>query len=412
MKSYDSAEFWTFIKEHINDNPESLRLKYYNHKADDDIDYPLAITQIECRKKFGKKLETTLRLCPHFLFANVLAGEQSTGDAAAAFHASLVPEWASVYDFTAGLGIDAIHLAVKGCAVTAIDRQEGLADALRFNAAQIKGAQIDALCADSMELVREGQFTGDVAFVDPARRASDGSRVFALKDCEPDVTALVPLIKDRFSRLIVKMSPMLDVCHAIRELGPGMKALYVIGTRTECKELLADIDLKVENNVPTDPDEVSISAITLGTGNDSPLTFTRKEEQHCEAAKTGRPKTGDYIYEPWPAVMKAAPLKLLCKKCGVKKIAANTHVYFSEAMAKDFPGAVYKVVEIIPWQSKNLKRLHSKYPVINVSARNFGMTSDNLEVKLSVKPGGHLRLLAVTDEAETRSLLILEPANA
>ena len=103
--------YYQWIESHLSDDPAALRLKFA-HRHDDGIDYADAITQIECRRKFGKKLADTLASYPHFRFPSVLAGEQSTSDTLAAWHSSLVPEGIAAADLTAGLGIDVFHICL------------------------------------------------------------------------------------------------------------------------------------------------------------------------------------------------------------------------------------------------------------------------------------------------------------
>ena len=85
MMEIRTAEFFEWIAAHASDDVAKLRLKYGREYGD-------AIMQIECRRKFGKKLEQTLASFPDFYFPSVLAGEQSTSDLLASFHASLTPE--------------------------------------------------------------------------------------------------------------------------------------------------------------------------------------------------------------------------------------------------------------------------------------------------------------------------------
>ncbi|MDE6160101.1 MAG: hypothetical protein K2F77_00425, partial [Muribaculaceae bacterium] len=92
-------ESWKWVADHIADDPKGLWLKYGKTHADE-------IVQIECRRRFGKKLEATLRTVPEWKFQSVLAGEQSTSDRLAAWHARLLPENGTIADLTSGLGID------------------------------------------------------------------------------------------------------------------------------------------------------------------------------------------------------------------------------------------------------------------------------------------------------------------
>ncbi len=82
------------------------------------------------------------------------------------------------------------------------------------------------------DAVEKGEHFG-VIFIDPARRASDGSRVFALADCEPNIIEMLPKLKRVCELLIVKMSPMLDISHTVSELNPF--SVIALGTPTECK---------------------------------------------------------------------------------------------------------------------------------------------------------------------------------
>ena len=70
MKEF-TTEFFDWIRDHASDDVAKLRLKYGK-------EYGGAITQIECRRKFGKKLEQTLTSFPDFYFPSVLAGEHSS----------------------------------------------------------------------------------------------------------------------------------------------------------------------------------------------------------------------------------------------------------------------------------------------------------------------------------------------
>ena len=101
---------YTFVAEHQNDDIAKLLFAYKSR--DIGIDIREAVTQIECRRKTAAKL-------PHFnahkqfYYPSLLAAEQSSNEAVAAYHASLVPCGTSVADLTAGLGIDAMTIAEK-----------------------------------------------------------------------------------------------------------------------------------------------------------------------------------------------------------------------------------------------------------------------------------------------------------
>jgi hypothetical protein len=98
---------------------------------------------------------------------------------------------------------------------------------------------------------------------------------------------------------------------------------------------------------------------------------------------------------------------LLASRYGLNKLHNNTHVFFSAERIDAVPAEVWRVERIIAWQSKNIKRVKSEYPRIDVAVRNFGMTADALRAKLGVKQGGDCRLLGVTDCMGNKLMLVM-----
>ncbi len=382
-------EFWTWIHNHINESPASLILKF--HGKFPWIDK--AVMQIQCRRKARKKLEQELA-CPQFYFPSTLSAEQCTGDRLATFHSSLIKENDTVLDLTGGLGIDSFHFALIARSVTVIEKMPSLCEALRHNADVLKITNIKIVNDDSSDFLSTTSEYYDTIFIDPARRGAEGERVYGLSDCSPDVLELLPYIKTRCRRLIVKASPMLDITQLIREL-PGASAVYAAGNDTECKELVTVIDFGGSSEEPV------IHA--LSTSSD--FSFKRSEETAAEAVIAGFQPAG-YLYEPNPEIMKTAPFRLLSSKFNIAKLSPNTHLYCSENLIPEFPGTILNILEVIDYTSANIKRFSKKYPVIRIAARNFGMTAEQLRKKLNTKDGGTLRLFAATIYPDKKIMIV------
>lgn len=404
MELKTDKRFWNFVADNATAKPEAQRLKYHKTPEVDGIDYALAITQIECRQKFQSKLSDTLQQYPHFIFPTRLAGEQSTSDLLAAWHAQLYGEADSLIDFTSGLGIDVLHAAKTVGKVTAIEQVPSLAEALQQNAAEMGFTNVTVMCGDCRELLEQGKLPlADVGFIDPARRAQDGSRIFAVSDCNPDVVAMLPELHKTVKRMIIKLSPMLDVTAVKMQLGANVTDIYVLGTRTECKELVVKMDFSKVT------DSFTIHAVTImPDGTTSELESGNKNEQTNDF-RYKRPQPDSYIYEPYPSVMKVGLwYELGHKSPELYKMSDNTHVFWSSEKISDFPGKVYRLVQIIPWMSKHLKRLHNTYPRAEVAVRNFGLTAQALQKKLQISDGGNVRILGVTDAGNDKMLLVMQ----
>ena len=389
-----SEDIIKWIEEHRNDDTTKLRLSC--RKKEDASIYEYAIMQIECRKKASKKLHNTLQ-SPHFVFPTTLSAEQCTSDDLAEFHSTLINEEESILDMTSGLGIDAFHLAKKAKHVTAIDLNEDVAQALPINAKALNITNFTGINADSVEYLRNSTEHFDTIFIDPARRGDGGKRLFALSDCQPNVVELLNLIKQHCNKLIVKASPMLDATQVLREL-PNTTDLYAIGTRQECKELVAVLDFKNPQKTPT------LHCIT----EQNVFSFTHKIETNA-LAQYGNITEGMYVYEPYPAVMKMQPAKTLSQQYNAIKLHQHTHLYASSKIIADFPGNCYKIERIYPFSSRIMKEVAKDYPRANVAVRNFILSADELRKRLKIKDDNKYRLYGVTVANGDRLLIVSTP---
>ncbi len=389
-----TSEIFKWIEEHQNDDVTKLRLRYHKQMTA-ELDF--AIMQIECRKKATKKLYQTLQN-KQFVFPTTLSAEQCTSDLLSKFHATLIDDGVSLVDLTSGLGIDVYHFAQKAKSVTAVERIPEIAQAVIYNAEILRLNNVDVENVDCCEFVKKTNKHFDVAFIDPARRGDGGKRLFALCDCEPDVTVLVNEIKKKCNKLIVKVSPMLDISQVQREL-PGISEIYAIGTPQECKEIVVILDFVTKTKF------IKIHAVTLDKEKTIKISFIKDEESNSLITYQ-LPQEGGYLYEPFPSVMKIAPFKLLSKKYNVGKLHSNTHLYTSHIYRDEFPGEVFKIEHIIPFSSKEIKRFSMQYPQINVATRNFMMSADDLRLKLKVKDGGDKRVFGCTILEGSRHLIV------
>lgn len=380
MKTYDNA-FFDWIDAHRDEDPARLRLKYGRQRADE-------ILQIECRRKYAAKLAGLLAARPRFVFPTALSGEQSTSWRLAQFHASLVPPGSRVADLTAGLGADACAMS-DHADVTAVERDPEVAAALRHNyAASGTLTVVEADCRDFVrDYLARGEEPFDVIFIDPARRSADGGRVYALDGCEPDVTAMMPDLLRMGRRVIVKASPMLDITHTTGEL-PEAETVIALGTTTECKEL----DIICSAN-PSRP--LTIQTVTLGSDTESAFAY-RSTDGTGSPDTYAVPRVGEYVYDPYPAVMKSGAMHILGPRYGMAKLAPNTHLWVSAKATDDFPGHRFEVTEVLPYASRHIKRYASRFPRVSLTTRNFDVAAPVLKKKLGVADGSDVRLFAVT----------------
>lgn len=401
-------DFWSYVRKNALAEPAALRLAAAGKTMDFDVQS--AIIQIEARRKFAQKFASTLAAYPEFLFPSLLAGEQATSDLLADYHAGLCAQGLSCADLTSGLGIDVLNMCRRASAVVAVERNEALAKALQHNAVGLHADNITVICADCRPTVEQWAAQGrhfDVVFIDPARRGADGSRVFGLADCEPDVCAMMPMLQKICRLLIIKASPMLDVSAAVKALGRVPMSVVALGTPTECKELLMVVDFASEA-----PAEPVLEAVTLKTDGSGASTFAFARSRELDAAPAPykpAPACGNIVCEPYPAVMKMAPFRLLAHTYGLCAFGPAAHLYYSPTAPEAFPGRLYKIEAVLPYASKIIKRLARQYPKAQVAARNFGISAEDLRAKLGIRQGDDVRIFGITDADNERKLIVTSP---
>lgn len=395
-----SSEFFQFVDAHVNEDPVRLRLKYQGRGEPWVQD---AITHIECLHKCNGKfgdLQPELMLHP-------VSVEQASSARVARFHAEVMHCHAqravSLLDMTCGLGVDfaAMSAAItddsKRCLAIELDERRCAVAQYNFRDRE----EVKVVNADSVQWLSD--YKGDrfdVVFIDPARRNATGGRVFNLHDCQPDLIELIPLIASKSNVLIAKLSPMLDVTQTLRDL-PQATHLYVVEERGECRELLAVADFS-QSDAPC-----GLDAEIVATDCDKTFRFSLAEERQAEM-RFGVPERGLYLYEPSPAMMKAAPFATLCARYGVRKLHPNSHVYVADSPYADLPGRWNKIADVVDFSSRSAKALSAKIGgAADVAVRNFPMRAEEFQKRFGFKGGDTWRVMATSLSHPRKNVLVL-----
>ena len=179
-----------------------------------------------------------------------------------------------------------------------------------------------------------------------------------------------------------------------------------VGTVTDCKELLVTVVFNPEAQAPT-----LIESVTLHPDHSATtFSFTAEEERSAPVPLVAENfAEGDFICEPNPELMKTGAFKVVARRWSLSMFHSNTRVFASKVCPEMFPGACYRVLKVLPYASRVIKGFAKDYPVINVAARNFGMSADALRAKLKVRDGGSLRLYGITGANGEKILVVCSP---
>lgn len=410
-------DFGDFIRAHDADDPGRLALDRARF-SDDVEDFDLALTTLEARRKLRGKVPEWLAL-PSLRYPFRLSAEQcsSTGTArykAAVARAALVSP-SAIADLTGGLGVDSwafsrvfnqvLYNEMKPELARAADhnfRELGISN-IRVRNCALGGMHPDMGGVSVREVL--GDFRPDILYLDPARRAGDGRKVFRLEDCQPDVLHLLPDLLEACPLLLLKLSPMADITLVCRQLG-CVKELHVVAAEGECKELL----LLLERGYEGKPrlfvvEDDAVQEIHRYARNDN--TCAQNEEVYGRDELPWHPEErsdeGYFLFLPGKALLKAGAFDWPCRY-GLQALGRHTHLYTSTSVVPALSpfGKWFRILQVLPLNKRSFKDLGKRYPQAEVTARNIPLSSDQLRARIGCRSGGTVQIFGLHED-DTRS---------
>lgn len=358
-------------------NDLALQRNKYKHLS--DAEWHWFLQQIEGRERTADKLPTFASI-PDWWYPVRLSCEQCSSELTARYKASLLSPLAlgegkeeRFLDLTGGYGVDTYFLSEQFSHTDYVEQNEELCRIAAHNFALSQKSKVErqklsiaihnTTAEDFLLSSPCGEAGWGLIFLDPARRDSHGSKVFRIEDCTPNVVELLPTLLAHSKRLLIKLSPMLDLTQAVTCLSQVNWDIHIVAIKNEVKEVLL-----------LSGGTGQITTIDLAQ-KDQAFVFTREEEQHCGLdIRDG--KLANYLYEPNAAILKAGAYKLVAQRFGLHKLDVNTHLYTSRQFIENFPGRVWRITE-----KQNLKQA-------NVLTRNYPLTPEQLKKKLHLRDGG------------------------
>ena len=319
--------------------------------------------------------------------------EQASGAPAAEFVASLIPKGVEIADLTAGLGVDSFYFSRRASRVISIERNQKRAEALSENLKLAGVKNVEVVEADCIEWLTNVSVLPPYIYADPARRDMTGRRFLLTEEYSPDISSILPLIKDKVEVFIVKVSPLLDLTSLVRKF-PEITGFKIVEVKREVKELLLIFDFTscgIKNEK-----EIGIECIGIDKGGAKLIYECSLNDDSSEPLKliTGKSEVRDgFIYEPAPSIMKSGIFGPLVRKFpSLRKLSSNTNLFYSEERFTDFPGRRFKILEQIG--SSGLKRLTGSR--LNVISRNHPASASELEKRYRLKASERDFVIACT----------------
>lgn len=378
-----------FIRLHAQDDIHTLALQAARYP---DVDMPVAITQIAGRQIAVHKIPSWQEN-ENLLYPRHLSMEQCSSEITARYKASLVGG-DSLTDLTGGFGIDCAFLAAQFQKASYVEQQKELCEIAAHNFPLLGLQHISIYNEDGVNHLQQMEPV-DCIFIDPARRNGHGGKTVAISDCEPDVAELEDLLLQKGQKVMIKLSPMLDLTLALKSM-QYTREVHIVSVNNECKELLLILSKDADTEIP-------ICCTNLATREQAPFIFTREAEQSAEC--TFAETTGTYLYEPNASILKAGAFRSIASSFNAKKLHPNSHLYTSEEFIENFPGRAFLITDQCSFNKKELKGMLNGTKKANITVRNFPSTVAEIRKRTQLSEGGDVYLFATTLAGEEKVLI-------
>lgn len=398
MTATDIARIMGHVARYRDVSPDRILLGSYRDIPMEDRS--AVATQLQLASLLGRKLPTWSE-AGAFIPSGLNLEQCSSIPTAALKRQLFVRPEDTVLDLTGGLAVDFSEMIREASHGIYLEQNAHLVSATEYNLPRLLPHQRYTLIhAESLQHLPEILTTSSpsLIYVDPARREGDDTsrRVYAIEDCTPSLSALESILSDALTdsyapRLVVKLSPMLDIKHTLRA-HPLVREVYIIAVRGEVKELLLSYDFA--QGTPLELEDIPIHTLDLRGEVMHEFASTYRDEAMTPPRYADDPEA--YIYEPNAAIMKSGLFATLAERYELSALHPHSHLYTGARLLSEFPGRAFRLEEVIPFASSSLKTLSKRLPRADISCRNFPLTPDALRRKLRVSSSPTTVLMGTT----------------
>ena len=401
-------KYWEFIHQNAGADVMSLSLAYGSRKSSLDFDFQDAVMQIEARRKSARKIPWFIAH-DRFRFPSLQASEQASNQAVALYHATLIGRDKHIADLTAGLGIDAMAVALYGNRVDAFEMDGHRAEVLMKNAGELQLSDFKVHAADSIKYLADNpELHYDCIFIDPARRDSAGHRIFRLQDSIPNVIDNMDMLLRHAPKVLVKASPLLDITQTLRDIdipGRGM-TIEIVSYRGEVKEVLIHVSKTGEHK--------GIAVVDIADAVDFPAgevvlnyrySASMPGDGDIRLAGMDDLVSGRYLYEAGAGMRKLHCAPLICGTyADIKALSREGELFVSDNLYADFPGRVGIITSVI--NGKEARGMHGER--IRVVSSHYPLSPDELRKKYKFSEGDAVSLYATSLNGGKKVLILTE----
>ena len=404
----------SYVRQHADDDVRLLALRGCKDPA---VDLTMALQQIQGRQMARSKLPTWAAI-DAIVYPPHINMEQCSSEQTARYTAALCrrllsilpsvvpslpyvaalpqPITPSLLDLTGGLGVDFAFMQESFAAATYVERDPQLFAIAKQNFRTLS-LSVDTVNTDGTAfLTTQNHVT--LTFLDPARRDANGQRTYGIADCTPDVLTLLPLLLEKSTYVLLKLSPMLDWRKAVSDLGEqNVREVHIVSVQNECKELLILLSSKAPSTAPTLHCVNDDSIFTLDLPVSSPF---------IPPTSSLLPHPSSFLLEPNASIMKAGCFAALAQRYHIEQLSHDSHLFISSHSIDSFPGRQFQIIAVSSMNKHDLKIALQGLTHANITTRNFPLSAPTLRQRLKLADGGNTYIFATTTADGSHILLV------
>jgi hypothetical protein len=313
-------------------------------------------------------------------------------------------------DLTCGLGVDTFIYTQNFQSVTSLEKNSVYSEVAKYNFQKLGVTNVQIINTSAEEFLN--QYSGpsfDLIYADPSRRDSHGNRLQDLYDFSPNITSILPLLKNLTSRILFKLSPLFDLNEA-RRIFPEASDISIISINNECKELLVEI-----NQTDTPPSSGSPVPLNIMLNKqDEEYTFVFSETIPAPPKNELPLNEYSYLLEADVAFYKGRTNEALYQKYFPEIEGIMNHengFFFSNGLSEklSFPGRIFKIISVFPYKPKAIKKELKKRGIkkINITRRYFPFSVKEIRKSLMINDGGDKTLICTQWKGKKMAFLVI-----
>lgn len=302
--------------------------------------------------------------------------EQASSETSAFFKSQL-NKGRTLLDLSGGLGVDDWAFSKQFEKIISLDPDVFLNQLARANFQKLGVNNIRRIDISAEEFLQTTKEKFDLIFLDADRRIEQG-KAFFLENGKPNFLEIENQCKQICPRVLLKMSPMVDLSYLKKAL-PFWSKIWVVGYKLEVKEVLVLVDYQ-----PTTQQEIEAVIISE---NHTPITFSTNQNKTQDMSE---PNASEYFFEAHPCIIKSGLSNEYGDFCQLHLFAKNSHYYLGHQIPENFMGRSFRIIQKLDFSKSKVKEylVQAKIEQANVSKRNFPMQTEELKSLFKLKDGG------------------------